>query len=227
MRRNNFKQIILILFLCGAWLLGEDLSLYDSENPIPPPLSQPIEEDKAPEAKVIDQPTQNLSFKADVFSNDGYSEFELETGKAISNGVEAPMSRYGVGMNLNYLLQLGSRVRFDFFISNGLEINSQRRGGKIKSYDNAQQYENNAYDYGNKVMYTTWVNSISMIVSILETHNIVLAFKQTQLPIGNQPSYGFNEFQDINNFNSIVSAVFRDNPYLVMTQIFLTYSFIF
>lgn len=206
---------------------NEDLSLYDSENA----LSQTIEEHSKMEAKVP-QSTQNLSLKADAFANDGYSELELETGKTITNGIEAPMSRYGVGMNLNYLVQSGSRVKFDFLLSNGLEINSQRRGGKIKSYDNAQQYESSAYDYGSKVMYATWVNSISMVITVLEAHHIMLAFKQTQLPLNNQPlglpvpDYGF-DIQSIGSFNGFVSSMLKDNPYSIMTQIFLTYSYIF
>lgn len=222
------KPLFLIISLCVVCMIcssNEDLSLYDSENA----SSQTMEEYSKMEAK-LPQSTQNLSFKADAFANDGYSELELETGKTIANGIEAPMSRYGVGMNLSYLVQAGSRVKFDFLFSNGLEINSQRRGGKIKSYDNALQYESSAYDYGNKVMYATWVNSISMVVTILEAHHIMLAFKQTQLPINNQPlgllDYNF-DIQSIGSFNGFVSSMLKDNPYSVMTQIFLTYNYIF
>lgn len=80
-------------------------------------------------------------------------------------------------------------------------------------------------------MYATWVNSISMVITILEAHHIMLAFKQTQLPLSNQPlgqsSYGFDDFQGIGSLNGFISSMLRDNPYSIMTQIFLTYSYIF
>lgn len=122
------KPLLYIVSVCLVYMIGysnDDLSLYDSEN-----TSHGIEEHIKKEAP---QSTQNLSLKADAFANDGYSELELETGKTIANGIEAPMSRYGAGINLNYLVQSGSRVKFDFLFSNGLEINSQRRGGKSKA----------------------------------------------------------------------------------------------
>lgn len=206
---------------------NEDLSLYDSKNT----LSQTVEEHSKIKAKVP-QSTQNLSLKADAFANDGYSELELKTGKTITNGIEAPMSRYGVGMNLNYLVQSGSRVRFNFLLSNGLEINSQRRGGKIKSYDNTRQYESNTYDYGNKVMYATWVSSMSMAITVFEVHHLMIVFKQTELPINNRPlslpNPNYNlDIQNVESFNSFVSSILKDDPYSIMTQIFLTYSYVF
>ena len=91
------------------------------------------------------------------------------------------MSRYGAGIKFDYSFKPDSRVKLNFFLSNALEINTQRRGGKVKAYDDTQRYEENTYDYGSKVMYPVWANSIGMAITILNAHRIVFTLKQTQL----------------------------------------------
>ena len=167
--------------------------------------------------------------------NDGYSEMELETGKANLNELDTPVSRYGAGVELNYSIKPDSRVELELFFSNAVELNTQRRGGKIKAYDTVQKYEENAYNYGNKVMYPAWVNSIGMTITILKTHRIMLTLKQTQLSTNDallamsasqgMPQSGVSGTPIVGNVasNTAVNA----NPYVLTTRVFLTYSYVF
>lgn len=221
---------------------AEELVLHETNTESPAnPLTKQLEKKESEEnqgAKV----SKNLSIKADAFVNDGYSEMELETGKANLNELDTPMSRYGVGVELNYSVKPDSRVELELFVSNTVELNTQRRGGKIKAYDTVQRYEENAYNYGNKVMYPAWVNSIGMTITILKTHRIMLTLKQTQLstndallamsasqgmpqaPLQTMPP-NVSGMPIVGNVasNTAVNA----NPYVLTTQVFLTYSYTF
>ena len=175
------KKIMCVLGFVLVFGGAEELVLHETNTESPAnPLTKQLEKKESEEnqgAKV----SKNLSIKADAFVNDGYSEMELETGKANLNELDTPMSRYGAGVELNYSVKPDSRVELELFVSNTVELNTQRRGGKIKAYDTVQRYEENAYNYGNKVMYPAWVNSIGMTITILKTHRIMLTLKQTQL----------------------------------------------
>ncbi|EFR45776.1 hypothetical protein HCCG_00322 [Helicobacter cinaedi CCUG 18818 = ATCC BAA-847] len=221
---------------------AEELVLHETNTESPAnPLTKQLEKKESEEnqgAKV----SKNLSIKADAFVNDGYSEMELETGKANLNELDTPMSRYGAGVELNYSVKPDSRVELELFVSNTVELNTQRRGGKIKAYDTVQRYEENAYNYGNKVMYPAWVNSIGMKITILKTHRIMLTLKQTQLstndallamsasqgmpqaPLQTMPP-NVSGMPIVGNVasNTAVNA----NPYVLTTQVFLTYSYTF
>lgn len=221
---------------------AEELVLHEINTESPAnPLTKQLEKKESEEnqgAKV----SKNLSIKADAFVNDGYSEMELETGKANLNELDTPMSRYGAGVELNYSVKPDSRVELELFVSNTVELNTQRRGGKIKAYDTVQRYEENAYNYGNKVMYPAWVNSIGMTITILKTHRIMLTLKQTQLstndallamsasqgmpqaPLQTMPP-NVSGMPIVGNVasNTAVNA----NPYVLTTQVFLTYSYTF
>ena len=221
---------------------AEELVLHETNTESPAnPLTKQLEKKESEEnqgAKV----SKNLSIKADAFVNDGYSEMELETGKANLNELDTPMSRYGAGVELNYSVKPDSRVELELFVSNTVELNTQRRGGKIKAYDTVQRYEENAYNYGNKVMYPAWVNSIVMTITILKTHRIMLTLKQTQLstndallamsasqgmpqaPLQTMPP-NVSGMPIVGNVasNTAVNA----NPYVLTTQVFLTYSYTF
>ncbi|AWK62750.1 hypothetical protein HCN_1684 [Helicobacter cinaedi PAGU611] len=221
---------------------AEELVLHETNTESPAnPLTKQLEKKESEEnqgAKV----SKNLSIKADAFVNDGYSEMELETGKANLNELDTPMSRYGAGVELNYSVKPDSRVELELFVSNTVELNTQRRGGKIKAYDTVQRYEENAYNYGNKVMYPAWVNSIGMTITILKTHRIMLTLKQTQLstndallamsasqgmpqaPLQTMPP-NVSGMPIVGNVasNTAVNA----NPYVLTTQVFLTYSYTF
>ena len=201
---------------------------------LPTQVTEPpkvAEEQQSEEA--ITEEDKKLSIKADSFSSEGYSEAELEMGNtALSgNGVEAPNSRYGVGLKLNYAIKSNSRLKFEIFASNGLEINTQRRGGKVKSYDDGVRSNENAYNYGNMVAYSGWVNSIGMTLTILKTHRLMLTFKQTQLSnndayiaMGGAPQGGGAMWL---GEHIASNDAMRENPWSYTTQIFLTYSYVF
>ncbi len=214
---------------------AEELMLHETNTESPAnPLTKQLEK-KESEEKQGAKVSKNLSIKADAFVNDGYSEMELETGKANLNELDTPMSRYGAGVELNYSVKRDSRVELELFFSNTVELNTQRRGGKIKAYDTVQRYEENAYNYGNKVMYPAWVNSIGMTITILKTHRIMLTLKQTQLSTNDallamsasqgMPQSGVSGTPIVGNVasNTAVNA----NPYVLTTQVFLTYSYTF
>ena len=171
-------------------------------------------------------PNTPLSIRANTIANEGYSEFELETGNANLNEVEAPMSRYGAGIELNYSIKSDTDVKLNFFVSNALEIDTQRRGGKVKTYDNAQRYEENAYDYGTKIMYPVWANSIGMVLTILKSHRITLTLKQTQLSSNDAllATYSQGITPVVRN---VAQANSYANLYTITTQVFLTYSYVF
>ncbi|WP_276897034.1 hypothetical protein [Helicobacter japonicus] len=61
------------------------------------------------------QASKNFSIKVNTIANEGYSEFELETGKANLNEFEASMSRYGAGIKFDYSFKPDSRVKLNFF----------------------------------------------------------------------------------------------------------------
>ncbi|WP_276940596.1 hypothetical protein [Helicobacter japonicus] len=174
------------------------------------------------------QASKNFSIKVNTIANEGYSEFELETGKANLNEFEASMSRYGAGIKFDYSFRPDSRVKLNFFLSNALEINTQRRGGKVKAYDDTQRYEENTYDYGSKVMYPVWANSIGMAITILNAHRIVFTLKQTQLST-NDMLLAMNPkgigIPIMSNVSQVVPNNY--NLYAITTQIFLTYSYVF
>nr|WP_317405154.1 hypothetical protein [uncultured Helicobacter sp.] len=220
-----------VLVVGGAEeLMLRQENIESSTNPLAKQLEKKESEEKSG-ARV----GKNLSIKADAFVNDGYSEMELETGKANLNKLDTPMSRYGAGVELNYSIKPDSRVELELFFSNAVELNTQRRGGKIKAYDTVQKYEENAYNYGNKVMYPAWVNSIGMTITILKTHRIMLTLKQTQLSTNDallamsasqgMPQSGVSGTPIVGNVasNTAVNA----NPYVLTTQVFLTYSYVF
>ncbi len=142
------------------------------------------------------------------------------------NEVEAPMSRYGAGIELNYSIKSDTDVKLNFFVSNALEIDTQRRGGKVKTYDNAQRYEENAYDYGTKIMYPVWANSIGMVLTILKSHRITLTLKQTQLSSNDAllATYSQGITPVVRN---VAQANSYANLYTITTQVFLTYSYVF
>ncbi|MCX2717008.1 hypothetical protein OQH61_04575 [Helicobacter sp. MIT 21-1697] len=185
------------------------------------------EKDKDEDTKVKAQVSKNFSIMANTIANEGYSEFELETGNTHLNEFEAPMSRYGVGIELNYSLKPNAGVKLNFFVSNILEIDSQRRGGKVKTYDNAQRYEENAYDYGTRVMYPVWANSIGMVLTILKSHRIVLTLRQTQL--SNNDALLASSPQGVGApvVRNVAQANSYTNLYAITTQVFLTYSYVF
>lgn len=236
------KKIMCVLGFVLVFGGAEELVLHEINTESPAnPLTKQLEKKESEEnqgAKV----SKNLSIKADAFVNDGYSEMELETGKANLNELDTPMSRYGAGVELNYSVKPDSRVELELFVSNTVELNTQRRGGKIKAYDTVQRYEENAYNYGNKVMYPAWVNSIGMTITILKTHRIMLTLKQTQLstndallamsasqgmpqaPLQTMPP-NVSGMPIVGNVasNTAVNA----NPYVLTTQVFLTYSYTF
>lgn len=221
---------------------AEELVLHETNTESPANLLTKQLEKKESEENQGAKVSKNLSIKADAFVNDGYSEMELETGKANLNELDTPMSRYGAGVELNYSVKPDSRVELELFVSNTVELNTQRRGGKIKAYDTVQRYEENAYNYGNKVMYPAWVNSIGMTITILKTHRIMLTLKQTQLstndallamsasqgmpqaPLQTMPP-NVSGMPIVGNVasNTAVNA----NPYVLTTQVFLTYSYTF
>lgn len=229
------KRIMCVLGLVFVLSSGaEELLLRDSKtessaNPLAKQLEQKESGEKSG-AKV----SKNLSIKADAFVNDGYSEMELETGKANLNGFDTPMTRYGAGVELNYSVKPDARVELELFFSNSVELNTQRRGGKIKAYDTVQRYEENAYNYGNKVMYLAWVNSIGMTITILKTHRIMLTLKQTQLST-NDALLAMSASQGMAQFGGAAPVVgnvasntaMSANPYVLTTQVFLTYSYMF
>ena len=236
------KKIMCVLGFVLVFGGAEELVLHETNTESPAnPLTKQLEKKESEEnqgAKV----SKNLSIKADAFVNDGYSEMELETGKANLNVLDTPLSRYGAGVELNYSVKPDSRVELELFVSNTVELNTQRRGGKIKAYDTVQRYEENAYNYGNKVMYPAWVNSIGMTITILKTHRIMLTLKQTQLstndallamsasqgmpqaPLQTMPP-NVSGMPIVGNVasNTAVNA----NPYVLTTQVFLTYSYTF
>ena len=221
---------------------AEELMLHETNTESPAnPLTKQLEK-KESEEKQGAKVSKNLSIKADAFVNDGYSEMELETGKANLNELDTPMSRYGAGVELNYSVKPDSRVELELFFSNTVELNTQRRGGKIKAYDTVQRYEENAYNYGNKVMYPAWVNSIGMTITILKTHRIMLTLKQTQLSTNDallamsasqgMPQAPLQTMPPNVSGTPIVGNVASNtavnaNPYVLTTQVFLTYSYTF
>lgn len=233
------KKIMCILGCIFALAMAEELQLYEPSADTQTPLDKQLEQ-QAQEAK--DKPGvrvgKNFSVGTNVFAHDGYSEMELETGKANTNEIDSSLSRYGAGVELNYSAKPDSRVEIELFASNSVEINTQRRGGKIKTYDTVQRYEENTYNYGNKIVSSPmWVNSIGMAITILKTHRVVFTLKQTQLSLNDallmqDGRFGGAAMQNggatpvVGNVVSVNTNA-NANPYMLTTQVFLTYSYVF
>ncbi len=217
---------IFLISLVASLICAEELQLHKLNVAPNTPLSAQNTESKEGDSKIKAQVSKNFSIRANTIANEGYSEFELETGNANLNEVEAPMSRYGAGIELNYSIKSDTDVKLNFFVSNALEIDTQRRGGKVKTYDNAQRYEENAYDYGTKIMYPVWANSIGMVLTILKSHRITLTLKQTQLSSNDAllATYSQGITPVVRNVAQANSYV---NLYTITTQVFLTYSYVF
>ncbi|WP_334094572.1 hypothetical protein [Helicobacter typhlonius] len=217
---------IFLISLVASLICAEELQLHKLNVAPNTPLSAQNTESKEGDSKIKAQVSKNFSIRANTIANEGYSEFELETGNANLNEVEAPMSRYGAGIELNYSIKSDTDVKLNFFVSNALEIDTQRRGGKVKTYDNAQRYEENAYDYGTKIMYPVWANSIGMVLTILKSHRITLTLKQTQLSSNDAllATYSQGITPVVRN---VAQANSYANLYTITTQVFLTYSNVF
>ncbi|AAP77392.1 hypothetical protein HH_0795 [Helicobacter hepaticus ATCC 51449] len=217
---------IFLISLVASLICAEELQLHKLNVAPNTPLSAQNTESKEGDSKIKAQVSKNFSIRANTIANEGYSEFELETGNANLNEVEAPMSRYGAGIELNYSIKSDTDVKLNFFVSNALEIDTQRRGGKVKTYDNAQRYEENAYDYGTKIMYPVWANSIGMVLTILKSHRITLTLKQTQLSSNDAllATYSQGITPVVRN---VAQANSYANLYTITTQVFLTYSYVF
>ncbi len=115
-----------MLLLCVA--SSEELRLYESNDSI---QKVQIEENhNTQRSKANAQVSKNFSLKFDAFANEGYSEAELEMGHAQLNEIDAPMSRYGAGLELNYAIGDNARIKLEVFASNTLEFNRQRQGVK-------------------------------------------------------------------------------------------------
>ncbi len=216
---------IFLISLVASLICAEELQLHKLNVAPNTPLSAQNTESKEGDSKIKAQVSKNFSIRANTIANEGYSEFELETGNANLNEVEAPMSRYGAGIELNYSIKSDTDVKLNFFVSNALEIDTQR-GGKVKTYDNAQRYEENAYDYGTKIMYPVWANSIGMVLTILKSHRITLTLKQTQLSSNDAllATYSQGITPVVRN---VAQANSYANLYTITTQVFLTYSYVF
>ncbi|WP_420810250.1 hypothetical protein [Helicobacter jaachi] len=241
------KKVILLVSVVMACLWAEELQLHEPSKEIANPTENLTKNNHTEDTKASAQVSKNLSIKADLLANEGYSELELTTGNANPNEIEAPMSRYSAGVELNYSVKPDSNVEVEFFASNALEINAQRRGGKTKAYDSGQQYEENAYDYGSRILYPAWVNSIGMAVTVSKAHRFMLTFKQTQISVNDalmvmgggvsQPVAQTQNALNVNNEQNMTNAPVvtnvpasnktMANPYALTTQIFLTYSYIF
>lgn len=217
---------IFLISLVASLICAEELQLHKLNVAPNTPLSAQNTESKEGDSKIKAQVSKNFSIRANTIANEGYSEFELETGNANLNEVEAPMSRYGAGIELNYSIKSDTDVKLNFFVSNALEIDTQRRGGKVKTYDNAQRYEENAYDYGTKIMYPVWANSIGMVLTILKSHRITLTLKQTQLSSNDAllATYSQGITPVVRN---VAQANSYANLYTITTQVFLAYSYVF
>lgn len=217
---------IFLISLVASLICAEELQLHKLNVAPNTPLSAQNTESKEGDSKIKAQVSKNFSIRVNTIANEGYSEFELETGNANLDEVEAPMSRYGAGIELNYSIKSDTDVKLNFFVSNALEIDTQRRGGKVKTYDNAQRYEENAYDYGTKIMYPVWANSIGMVLTILKSHRITLTLKQTQLSSNDAllATYSQGITPVVRN---VAQANSYANLYTITTQVFLTYSYVF
>lgn len=226
-----------MLICVFALAVAEELELHEPSADTQTPLDKRLEQ-QAQEAK--DKPGvrvgKNFSIETNAFARDGYSEMELETGNTNTNEFDSSMSRYGAGVEFNYSVKPDSRVELEFFSSNSVEINTQRRGGKIKTYSTVQRYEENAYDYGNRVISSpAWVNSIGMAITILKTHRIVFTLKQTQLSLNDallmqDGRLGGGITQNSGTtpiVGNVASNTSNTNPYMLTTQVFLTYSYVF
>lgn len=231
------RRLALVLAFVMSLAGAEEFQVLPSSDTPPTPPTQKQEENRTGDnAKATAKVSKNFSFKADVSSADGYSELELQTDNANKNELEAPMSRYGAGVEIHYAIHPDSRVKLEFFASNGLEFNFQRRGGKVKAYDTASYYEDNAYNYGSKVFYSGLVYSMGAAVTVLRSHRLMLTWKQTQysnndallamsasegrvpsMPVGGVPMMG----------NVASNTALNSSPSTVTSQVFLTYSYIF
>lgn len=223
---------IFLISLVASLICAEELQLHKLNVAPNTPLSAQNTESKEGDSKIKAQVSKNFSIRANTIANEGYSEFELETGNANLNEVEAPMSRYGAGIELNYSIKSDTDVKLNFFLLNALEINTQRRGGKVKPYNDGTLYEENTYDYGSVAVESSWVNSVGVALTILGVHRISLTMKQTQFAGENNSlvaHIGFPTFVGSVKQNSVLNDgnLVIANPFMITTQSFLTYTYVF
>lgn len=174
--------------------------------------------------------TKNLSIKTDAFAKDGYSEIELESDNTILNEFDSSMSRYGINIGVNLALPIKNTTRINFFISNGIELNTQRRNGKLKPYSTANILEENAYNYGDRVTYSGFNSVVGLAMHIRRNHKLTLILKQTNLSTeANQIARGAPNANAIPIMSVIPTSIkdFTFVGYATTTQIFLTYSYEF
>ncbi|WP_334085306.1 hypothetical protein [Helicobacter typhlonius] len=223
---------IFLISLVASLICAEELQLHKLNVAPNTPLSAQNTESKEGDSKIKAQVSKNFSIRANTIANEGYSEFELETGKANLNEFDAPISRYRAGMKLNYSFKPDARVKLNFFLLNALEINTQRRGGKVKPYNDGTLYEENTYDYGSVAVESSWVNSVGVALTILGVHRISLTMKQTQFAGENNSlvaHIGFPTFVGSVKQNSVLNDgnLVIANPFMITTQSFLTYTYVF
>ena len=231
---KNIKVMMLLLsFVLGLmWAEDSQLNQLESLEAHKTSSDTNISKEQSEDSGASMQVSKNFSIKADTTANEGYSEFELETGKANLNEFDAPISRYRAGMKLNYSFKPDARVKLNFFLLNALEINTQRRGGKVKPYNDGTLYEENTYDYGSVAVESSWVNSVGVALTILGVHRISLTMKQTQFAGENNSlvaHIGFPTFVGSVKQNSVLNDgnLVIANPFMITTQSFLTYTFVF
>ena len=223
---------IFLISLVASLICAEELQLHKLNVAPNTPLSAQNTESKEGDSKIKAQVSKNFSIRANTIANEGYSEFELETGKANLNEFDAPISRYRAGMKLNYSFKPDARVKLNFFLLNALEINTQRRGGKVKPNTDGTLYEENTYDYGSVAVESSWVNSVGVALTILGVHRISLTMKQTQFAGENNSlvaHIGFPTFVGSVKQNSVLNDgnLVIANPFMITTQSFLTYTYVF
>ncbi|WP_334095235.1 hypothetical protein [Helicobacter typhlonius] len=223
---------IFLISLVASLICAEELQLHKLNVAPNTPLSAQNTESKEGDSKIKAQVSKNFSIRANTIANEGYSEFELETGNANLNEVDAPISRYRAGIKLNYSFKPDARVKLNFFLLNALEINTQRRGGKVKPYNDGTLYEENTYDYGSVAVESSWVNSVGVALTILGVHRISLTMKQTQFAGENNSlvaHIGFPTFVGSVKQNSVLNDgnLVIANPFMITTQSFLTYTYVF
>lgn len=223
---------IFLISLVASLICAEELQLHKLNVAPNTPLSAQNTESKEGDSKIKAQVSKNFSIRANTIANEGYSEFELETGKANLNEFDAPISRYRAGMKLNYSFKPDARVKLNFFLLNALEINTQRRGGKVKPYNDGTLYEENTYDYGSVAVESSWVNSVGVALTILGVHRISLTMKQTQFAGENNSlvaHIGFPTFVGSVKQNSVLNDgnLVIANPFMITTQSFLIYTYVF
>lgn len=215
----------LLVFVCiSFWVVSAesnaDLQLYQKE-------------DNKTQEKQINSSTQKdkkVIFEGGILVSEGNSEAELELNNPSNN---PHSSRVGANVGLKYPVRLNSRIGFSFFISNSLELNSQIRGSKAKVYFDGTNHD--GYDYGHKIMYSSWTSSVGFIFRIFKNHSIILKLRQTQYLNngGMRANIALQENIPLGNVLSLADGVVPAGlindikPLFAVTHIFLIYSYIF